>query len=273
MLKLPIRVGSAIRRYGFAVVAVILASLLRAAIARALGEGTPFILFYPTVVLAAWFGGFWPGLLSTVCAGFIAWYFFIPPYYSFALSEPTAPAQLIVFLLSGTLISSLAESLHRARRISQQREASEREERERFRVTFDSIGDAVIATDAQGRVNFMNRVAEFLTGWSRNEVSEKRLGEVFNIINEQTRQPVENPALRALEHGLIVGLANHSVLIAKDGTERAIDDSAAPIRTVTGGTIGAVLIFRDISERKPRSAKSGRAVNGLEQHSAASVMQ
>jgi PAS domain S-box-containing protein len=250
MLKLPIRVGSAIRRYGFAVVAVILASLLRAAIARALGEGTPFILFYPTVVLAAWFGGFWPGLLSTVCAGFIAWYFFIPPYYSFALSEPTAPAQLIVFLLSGTLISSLAESLHRARRISQQREASEREERERFRVTFDSIGDAVIATDAQGRVNFMNRVAEFLTGWSRNEVSEKRLGEVFNIINEQTRQPVENPALRALEHGLIVGLANHSVLIAKDGIERAIDDSAAPIRTVTGGTIGAVLIFRDISERR-----------------------
>ena len=150
----------------------------------------------------------------------------------------------------GTLISLLAESLNRTKRIAQQGKAKERDERERFRVTFDSIGDAVIVTDAQGRVTSMNRVAESLTGWKRSEAWRRPLGEIFNVINEQTRKPVENPALRALEHGLVVGLANHSVLIAKDGTERAIDDSAAPIKDDAGHILGVVLVFRDITERR-----------------------
>jgi PAS domain S-box-containing protein len=246
MLTLLTRNFSTASCYAFAFLAVIFGSILHGA----LGEGVPFILFYPAVFLSAWFGGFWPGLLSTVLAGFIAWYVFIPPAYSFTVSDPTAPAQLVIFFLAGTLMSFLTEILHRARRRAQESETRERQQGEQFRVTLDSIGDAVMATDAQGRVTFMNRMAESLTGWTYNEASDKPLDQVFNIVNEQTRQAVENPARRALDDGVIVGLANHSVLIAKDGTERAIDDSAAPIHTGETGVTGAVLIFRDITQRR-----------------------
>lgn len=119
-----------------------------------------------------------------------------------------------------------------------------------WRTTLASIGDAVIATDVDGRVAFLNPVAEKLTGWPLAEARGTPLTEVFHIVNEATRKPVENPALRALRSGTIVGLANHTVLIARDGAERPIDDSAAPIRDASGAVSGAVLVFRDISERK-----------------------
>ncbi len=126
-------------------------------------------------------------------------------------------------------------------------------------VTLASIGDAVISTDSDGRVTFMNAVAESLTGWTLAEALGYPLVEVFNIVNEQTREPVENPALRALREGLIVGLANHTILISKDDTERPIDDSAAPIRSSDGVILGSVLIFRDISERTTPRPRSGPA--------------
>lgn len=125
-----------------------------------------------------------------------------------------------------------------------------RQQREWLQVTLSSIGDAVIATDTTGSVTFLNPVAESLTGWKRQEAQGRSLREVFNVVNEQTRQTVENPALRAMREGLIVGLANHTVLIAKDGTETPIDDSGAPIKGAGGKIIGAVLIFRDITERR-----------------------
>ena len=124
------------------------------------------------------------------------------------------------------------------------------EQRERLRVTLASIGDAVISTDATGRVTFLNPVAERLVGWSTDEAAGRDLQEIFQIVNEETRQPVANPALRALREGKIIGLANHTVLIARNGVEHPIDDSAAPIRDDQGKTIGSVLVFRDISERQ-----------------------
>jgi PAS domain S-box-containing protein len=241
---------SKIAQYAFAVLVVILAWLLREFVNPILGERVPFILFYPTVVLAAWFGGLGPGLLSTALSVFIAWYVFMPPAYSFTLSDPTGLAQLLIFLLASTMISFLAESLHRITRKAQEGERREHQQSEEFRVTLESIGDAVIATDAEGRITFVNRVAEALTGWTHKEVLGRPLDEVFKIVNEQTREAVENPALRALEHGSIVGLANHSVLIAKDGKEYPIDDSAAPIHVTETGTTGAVLVFRDITQRR-----------------------
>jgi PAS domain S-box-containing protein len=137
-----------------------------------------------------------------------------------------------------------------ARRVAEENARLIQEQRERLRVTLESIGDAVISTDAEGRVEFLNPVAEDLVGWKTAEAASRSLGDVFRIVNEETRRPVENPAIRALKEGVIVGLANHTVLIAKDGTERPIDDSAAPIRDAEGGVIGSVLVFRDISERK-----------------------
>src|SRR5271166_2871505 len=135
-----------------------------------------------------------------------------------------------------------AQSILLARRRA---EEALRKQSEWLRITLSSIGDGVISTDAEGRVTFMNGVAEALTGWPHAEAVGRSLPDVFHIINERTRQPVENPVLRALGEGTIVGLANHTILVARDGTERPIDDSAAPIRDDSGAPVGAVLVFRD----------------------------
>ena len=127
-------------------------------------------------------------------------------------------------------------------------------ERELLRTTLGSIGDGVIATDNEKCVTFLNPVAETLTGWSSADAAGVPLEQVFRIVNETSRQPVENPALRALTEGVIVGLANHTLLIARDGTERPIDDSAAPIRNASGVVAGSVLVFRDITKRKREEA-------------------
>lgn len=119
-----------------------------------------------------------------------------------------------------------------------------------WRVTLASIGDAVICTDTKGQVSFLNPVAEALTGCLLHESLGHPLDTVFRIINEHTRQPVESPTMRALREGVVVGLANHTLLISKDGTELPIDDSAAPIRNEQGEVAGVVLVFRDVSERR-----------------------
>ena len=151
-----------------------------------------------------------------------------------------------------------AQSIHLARRRA---EESLREQSDWLRVTLASIGDAVISTDVEGRVTFMNRVAESLTGWPQAEALGRFLSEIFQILNEESRQPVENPALRALSAVTTVGLANHTILIAKDGTEWPIDDLAAPIRGEQGEILGAVLVFRDISERKRMEKEQERLLS------------
>ena len=129
-------------------------------------------------------------------------------------------------------------------------QASLRESEQRWATTLASIGDAVISTDTFGKIMFMNKEAEALTGWQLGEASQKTVKTVFNIINEQTRLEVENPIERVLREGIVVGLANHTVLIRKDSEEVPIDDSGAPIRNKEGKITGVVLIFRDITERK-----------------------
>ena len=124
------------------------------------------------------------------------------------------------------------------------------ESEQRWATTLASIGDAVIATDTSGKIKFMNIVAEKLTGWTLSEASGKPVQDVFRIINEFTRITVDDPVSKVLEKGTIVGLANHTLLLRKDGTEVAIDDSGAPIRDKVGKVTGVVLIFRDIAERR-----------------------
>jgi PAS domain S-box-containing protein len=131
-----------------------------------------------------------------------------------------------------------------------QAEAAVRESEARYRATLYSIGDAVIATDAESRIIGMNPVAERLTGWLEGEAQGKPLGEVFRIVNEETRAAVESPVTRVLREGQVVGLANHTLLIAKGGTERPIADSGAPIRDEKGETTGVVLVFRDQTEER-----------------------
>ena len=125
-----------------------------------------------------------------------------------------------------------------------------RQQSEWLRITLASIGDAVITTDADGRVTSMNAVAQALTGWSQADALGQLLTDVFRIVHENTREPVDNPAIAALQAGTIMRLANHTVLLARTGEEHPIDDSAAPIRDESGNTLGAVLVFRDVSEKK-----------------------
>ncbi|MEW6499674.1 MAG: response regulator, partial [Cyanobacteriota bacterium] len=135
-----------------------------------------------------------------------------------------------------------------------QMEQELREREQWLATTLKSIGDAVITTDAQGLVTFMNPVAEALTRWSLNEVIGNDLNHVFRTINEKTRAVVKNPVRIALQEGTIVGLENHTLLITKDGTEIPINDSAAPIKNERGKILGAVLVFHDNIEQQQSEA-------------------
>jgi PAS domain S-box-containing protein len=136
-------------------------------------------------------------------------------------------------------------------------EATLFQQRQLLEVTLSSIGDGVIATDNKGAVRFLNPVAEALTGWKQKDAEGRHITTVFNIVNEDTRQAVENPAIRTIREGVIVGLANHTVLVRKDGVEIPIDDSGSPIKDSRGVLLGSILIFRDITDR--RTAENERA--------------
>ncbi|MEW6735701.1 MAG: PAS domain S-box protein [Acidobacteriota bacterium] len=149
---------------------------------------------------------------------------------------------------SGRIIgaSKIARDITERKRI----EKEIREHREWLRITLSSIGDAVIATDNKGKVTFINPIAESLTGWKQEDAIGKSLIEVFKIVNEKTREVVENPVEKVLDKGIIVGLANHTILISKQGVDIAIDDSGAPIKDDAGNIIGVILVFRDVTEKK-----------------------
>jgi len=127
-----------------------------------------------------------------------------------------------------------------------------------FSTTLASIGDAVITTDMNGGVTFMNSVAQSLTGWTQAEATGKSMDLVFDIVNKETRRPVENPVKKVLREGKVVGLADHTLLLSKDGKEFDIEDSAAPILTDTGERFGVVLVFRDITEKKQAEEETKR---------------
>ena len=156
-------------------------------------------------------------------------------------------------LLFGGVLSRVVESSR------QDLAASE----ENLRITLQSIGDAVIATDLEGKITRMNSVAEKLTGWEMAEARGRPLEEVFHIINAFTRERVENPAARVMQTGKVVGLANHTLLLSRSGDEFQIEDSAAPIRDAGGKKRGVVLVFRDVTEEYRREQLLRNTLNAL----------
>jgi len=208
-----------------------------------LGNSLPLVTLFGAVALAVWLGGY-PPAITVALIGYLACdYLFIEPRGHFGLKDTGGFVGAIAYLCTCAIIIALGEAMRWARRQAEL-------ERETLRITFGSIGDAVITTDAAARITSLNAVAESLTGWKQEEAVSQPLETVFQIVNEETRAEVVNPAKRALVEGIIVGLANHTVLIRRDGSERAIDDSAGPIRDGDGQVVGAVLIFRDITERR-----------------------
>ncbi|WP_158748166.1 ATP-binding protein [Acidobacterium sp. S8] len=168
--------------------------------------------------------------------------------------------QEIILIIAGTLAAGFALSffsLMRLRQVSNahQRSLREIEEgREWLRTTLRSIGDAVIVCSAESAVQFMNPVAEELTGWPRSEAEGKPLQQVFHIIHEQTREEAENPVEKVRRLNKVIGLANHTALLSRTGAEYIIDDSAAPIFDKSGVLVGIVLVFRDVTEQRRSEA-------------------
>jgi PAS domain S-box-containing protein len=250
--------------YGVALVALVMALLLRWLLDPVLADTLPLVTLYGAVAIAVWIGGYRPALL-VVALGYLACAYLFMEYSSqHDTSDPRSILGLCLYLFSTFIIIGFGEALRRAQQRYRVGEAVARQQAELLRTTLSSIGDGVIVTDPDGCITSMNAIAEELTGWTNDDASGVSLKQVFRIVNKSTRLEVENPTLRALKEGVIVGLSNDTLLIAKDGMERPIEDSAAPIRRKGGKIIGCVLVFRDISERHRAEAESLEARRQIE---------
>ncbi|MGH9311458.1 MAG: ATP-binding protein [Vicinamibacterales bacterium] len=196
----------------------------------------PFLIPLIAVLLAASRGGFAAGALCTAVTILVVNYFFTPPPDAFGVPSPADAYELLIFVATALTISVLA--------------ARRRDAQLTLEATVASIGDGVIVTDNDGRVSFLNTVAERLTGWRFKDAVKQPISRVFVAVHEETREPQQNPVERALRGGSVSVLAVQTLLVARDGSERPVADSAAPIRDANGATLGAVLVFRDASSQR-----------------------
>jgi len=222
--------------------------LIRFPMAALLQDKVPYITFIAATAVSSTFGGTGPGLLTTGLGALFAWIFVVPSTGAFFPLDAADDLGLLLFLLISGFISVLAGRLLAAR-------SNESALRLLFQQTLMSIGDGVISTDDGKRIRFMNRVAEELTGWREVDAKGKLMNEVFRIVHEDGDAPVEDPVDKVLLTRSVVGFANHTELIARDGRRIPIDDSAAPIQDLRGNIAGAVLVFRDVTERRKAQRK------------------
>ena len=234
---------SALTTYALTIAIVAACVAVRYLLDPWMGDSLPLVTVFGAVAAGVWLGGYGPALTATVLGYVGCAYLFIPPRGTLMFDDVQTLLGLIAYLSTCGLIIAFGEMAHRA-----QKEAHQ--QRELSHVTLRSIGDAVITTDTNGRITYVNAVAESLTGWTHAEAVGRPLDTVFRIINEHSRSPAQSPAVRAIRDGTVVGLANHTLLIRKDGTECPIDDSAGPIRDARGMVAGCVLIFRDVTSQR-----------------------
>jgi two-component system, cell cycle sensor histidine kinase and response regulator CckA len=225
--------------------------ILMAAFRHFGNQGRPilFMLMFP-IVLSAYLGGLGPGLFSTTLSVLLADYFMTAPIHSFRIEKPADYVRLGALLAAGSLVSVFSESLRRARTDLQNANEALRASEELQSVTLASIGDGVIATDENACVNYMNAEAERLTGWPSTEARGAALSMVFHIVEESRRRAMEDPATSILRSGKATTLANHTLLVARDGRETPIADCGSPIADTHGKVLGVVLVFRDCSVQR-----------------------
>jgi PAS domain S-box-containing protein len=196
-------------------------------------------------------------ILQTISVLFISVGSFLIFTLQGTVDVSTIVAGILILFIALVVAASSSWQIHSYRakifvELTERKQAQESLQRseQRWATTLSSIGDAVMATDLSGNITFMNRVAEDLSGWSFDEAIQQPIQKIFHIINEDSRKEVENPVDRVLREGTVAGLANHTVLVRKDGVEFPIDDSGSPIKNQNGQVTGVVLVFHDISERK-----------------------
>lgn len=233
-----------------------LVALALSLLLRNIMEHIPFVFFFGSLAVTSAYGGLGPGLLTVALSVVAVDFTFLAEQGQ--LFNPQTLIATGLFASVALLISSLYEGRKRA-------EALVRADRERLRITLISIGDAVMTTDQHGSVILMNPVAEDLTGWRQEEAVGRPLEQVFRIVHQTTREVVENPVAKVLREGRTAGLANHTVLLTKEGREVPIDDSGAPIRDETGTMVGVVLVFRDITARMRLEAEKNKLTDQVHQ--------
>ncbi len=211
----------------------------------------PFIVYFVAALLLAWYRGFVSAAFTVLLGALLGTHYFVAPD-SLSLLPVTRVdwVAVIGFVSLGLSVSLLLKLLRRALDRSKAAENAEREQRRWFEATLASIGDGVITTDLQGRILHANQVAQSLLGWTEEEIAGRSLDEVFRIVDELTREKVESPVTKVMREGTVVWLGEHSMLIARDGSEIPIDDSGAPIRGAGGRITGTVLVFRDVTARR-----------------------
>ena len=260
---LPPRNLSPAAQYALAIAATACATALAKALPYS-SASPVFGFFFLAVWAAAWIGGARLGLFACILSFLEALFFLLPPQYSLLLKSPSqlfrlvmqfsasAVGVLIVAKLRSVVLENAGLLAQRESHIAALHKAQGQlhDSREWLQVTLTSIGDAVLATDTAGRVTFLNPVAAALTGWQTDEAQGQPIQNVFRIIHEQTRVTAEDLVDRVLREGRVVELVNHTALLAKDGREIPIEDSAAPIRDSAGNIIGVVLVFHDVIEKR-----------------------
>ena len=216
---------------------------LRYLINQTVGNALPSVTPLGATAAAQWFGGRRVSI-PVALLGFLGCVLLLSPAEDRTrLDEVGGLLGIAAYLFTTALIVGFGEATKAA-------QGRAHDSGETLRVTLRSIGDAMVTTDVRGNVTTLNAVAESLTGWTEKEAAGQPLDLVFRIVNEDTREPVENPATKALRHSTVVGPANHTVLIRRDGVEHPIDDNAAPIRDEQGQVTGCVLVFRDVTAHR-----------------------
>ena len=237
-------------RYGGAVVAVALATALRLLLSSALGSRLPFTIYFVVVMLVACFAGLGPALLSIALGAALGAYLFVAPTNAFGIADTSGTLQVAVFCGLTLSLSILIKVIQDARKRAEQNASALAANRKQLATILASINDAVIATDTDGCVTFINGVAQSLTGWNSSDASGKPVHELFRILDETNHTPVEDVVKRVIDNEAQGRQSHRGVLVGKSGIETPIEDSSSLIKDEDGASVGALLVFRNITQRK-----------------------
>lgn len=241
LVSFPLKRGR-LYHYLLCILLIVFTLLMYARFDHFFGQGA-YLLFYPVIFVVAWYLGAGPAVITILILALSLVFFFIPPFFSFSLAQGEW-VRLLTFIGTTGLITWV---IYREQKI----EVKLMESRQWFQTSLECIGDAVMVTDSEGKVLFLNQVAEKLTGWKSKEAYKQPVDAIFSIYEKDTKRKAFNPIYEVLRSNKKVNLEKDTILVSRDGSHYPIEDSSSPIKiSKENKTIGVVLVFRDISERQ-----------------------